>query len=178
MRHVSRTHRVALDWLCDRINHDSKIQIRYTDTKHQLDHILTKGIFKRDEWNNLIHWFNISHSSSTCCTENFSLISCTERMAKRTQEHKEERIGEIQAIGDELGRFRLFKFFICEQSDCVEKTGFSGRLGVSTNQNSNLDAAPSSQGWQRDALLDVSTGRLVAADKNQKYLNHQDKVST
>ena len=26
MRHVSRTHRVALDWLFDRINLDSKIQ--------------------------------------------------------------------------------------------------------------------------------------------------------
>ena len=36
MRHVSRTHRVALDWLFDRINLDSKIQIRYIDTKHQL----------------------------------------------------------------------------------------------------------------------------------------------
>ena len=29
MRHVSRTHRVALDWLFDRINLDSKIQIKY-----------------------------------------------------------------------------------------------------------------------------------------------------
>ena len=28
MRHVSRTHRVALDWLFDRINLDSKIQIK------------------------------------------------------------------------------------------------------------------------------------------------------
>ena len=27
MRHVSRTHRVALDWLFDRINLDPKIQI-------------------------------------------------------------------------------------------------------------------------------------------------------
>ena len=36
MRRVSRTHRVALDWLFDRINLDSKIQIRYVDTKHQL----------------------------------------------------------------------------------------------------------------------------------------------
>ena len=34
MRHVSRTHRVALDWY--RSNLDSKIQIRYIDTKHQL----------------------------------------------------------------------------------------------------------------------------------------------
>ena len=35
MRHVSRTHRVALDGLFDRINLDSKIQIRYIDTKHR-----------------------------------------------------------------------------------------------------------------------------------------------
>ena len=34
MRHVSRTHRVALDWLFDRINLDSKIQIIYIDTKN------------------------------------------------------------------------------------------------------------------------------------------------
>ena len=33
MRHVSRTHRVALDWLFDRINLDSRIQIIYNDTK-------------------------------------------------------------------------------------------------------------------------------------------------
>ena len=33
MRHVSRTHRVDLDWLFDRISLDSKIQIKYIDTK-------------------------------------------------------------------------------------------------------------------------------------------------
>ena len=43
MRHVSRTHRVALDWLFDRINLDSKIQIKYIDTKNQLADTLTKG---------------------------------------------------------------------------------------------------------------------------------------
>ena len=42
MRHVSRTHRVAFDWLFDRINLDSKIQIKYIDTKNQLADILTK----------------------------------------------------------------------------------------------------------------------------------------
>ena len=36
MRHVSRTHRVALDWLFDRINVDPKIQIEYIDTNNQL----------------------------------------------------------------------------------------------------------------------------------------------
>ena len=55
MRHDSRTHRVALDWLFDKINLDSKIQIKYIDTKHQLADILTKGKFTRDEWNHLLH---------------------------------------------------------------------------------------------------------------------------
>ena len=54
MRHVSRTHRVALDWLFDRINLDPKIQIKYIDTKNQLADILTKGSFTRDEWNHLL----------------------------------------------------------------------------------------------------------------------------
>ena len=53
MRHVSRTHRVALDWLFDRINFDPKIQIKYIDTKNQLADILTKGNFTRDEWNQI-----------------------------------------------------------------------------------------------------------------------------
>ena len=45
MRHVSRTHRVAHDWLFDRINLDPKIQIKHIDTKNQLADILTKCPF-------------------------------------------------------------------------------------------------------------------------------------
>ena len=90
LRHVSRTHRAALDWLFDRINLDSKIQIRYIDTKHQLAYILTKGNITRDECNNLLQLFNISHFSSTCCAENSSLISCPKAVAKSMQEQKEE----------------------------------------------------------------------------------------
>ena len=77
MRHVSRTHRVALDWLFDRINLDPKIQIKYIDTKNQLADILTEGNFTRDEWNHLLTLFNISHFSSTACIA---------AMAKRAQQ--------------------------------------------------------------------------------------------
>ena len=77
MRHVSRTYRVALDWLFDRINLDPKIQIKYIDTKNQLADILTKGNFTRDDWNHLLNLFNISHFSSTACTA---------AMAKRSQQ--------------------------------------------------------------------------------------------
>ena len=69
MRHVNRIHRVALDWLFDRINLDPKIQIKYMDTKNQLADILTKGNLTRDEWNHLLCFFNISHFSSTDCSE-------------------------------------------------------------------------------------------------------------
>ena len=65
MIHVSRTHRVALDWLFDRINLDPRIQIKYIDTKNQLADILTKGNFTRDEWNHLLCLFNICLFSST-----------------------------------------------------------------------------------------------------------------
>ena len=84
MRHVSRTHRVALDWLFDRINLDRKIQIKYINTKNQLADILTKVNFTRDEWNHLLTLLNISHFSSTACTA---------AMAKRAQQESgEERV--------------------------------------------------------------------------------------
>ena len=44
MRHVSRTHRVALDWLFDGIKLDPKIQSKYNDTKNQLADTFTKEI--------------------------------------------------------------------------------------------------------------------------------------
>ena len=94
MRHVSRTHRVALDWLFDRINLDPKIQIKYIDTKNQLADILTKGNFTRDEWNHLLCLFNIIFFSST---------NCLEVMSKRTQEDAGEgRESKIEA-DDEFG---------------------------------------------------------------------------
>ena len=81
MRHVSRTHRVALDWLFDRINLDPRIQIKYIDTKNQLADILTKGNFTCDEWNHMLNLLNISHFSSTACTA---------AMAKRAQQESGE----------------------------------------------------------------------------------------
>ena len=77
MRHVSGTHRVALDWLFDRINFRHKIQVRNIDTKHQLADMLAKRNFTRNERNNILRLFNVSHFSSICCTKNFSLISCS-----------------------------------------------------------------------------------------------------
>ena len=158
MRHVSRTHRLPLDWLFDRINLDSKIQIRYIDTKHQIADILIRGIFTRDEWNSLLHLFNISHFSFSLLYQNFSLISCTERMAKRMQEHKEEN----RMMAKSRPTVANLVISVPTSSSTVNspiasrnpgilkassrQVGLSEKLGASTSQNSNPDAASCSQG--------------------------------
>ena len=100
MRHVCRTHRVALDWLFDRINLDPKVQIKYIDTPNQLADILRKGNFTRDEWNHLLCVFNISHFSSTICLEVSS---------KRTQEDAgEERVtAKSKPMTNLVSRYRV-----------------------------------------------------------------------
>ena len=100
MRHVSRTHRVALDWLFDRINLDSKIQIKYIDTKNQLADMLTRRNFTRDEGNHLLCLFNISH---------FSSINSLEGMSKRTQEDaSEERVtAKSKPMMNLVSRYRV-----------------------------------------------------------------------
>ena len=54
---------------------DAKVQVKNIDTKNQLADILTKKKFTRDEWNHLLCLFDISHFSST---------NCSEVMSKRT----------------------------------------------------------------------------------------------
>ena len=93
IRHVSRTHRVAIDWLFDRINLDTKIP-NQINCHQKLADILTKGNFTRAEWKHLLCLFNISHFSSTDCSEVMS-----KRMQKRFRWRKS--LSKIEA-DDEL----------------------------------------------------------------------------
>ena len=176
MRHVSRTHWVALDRLFDRIYLDPKIQIKYIDTKHQVADILTKGNFTRDEWNNLIHLFNISHSSSTCCANNFSLTGCTKTMAKRVQEQKEE---EKIVAKWKLTAMNLSSSVPASSSSAKNQIAWSdpvklmaaGKLASRMRRNSKPDEAPSSQVKLKNAylggLMDKVAGKPVATEENQ-----------
>ena len=170
MRHVSRTRRVALDWLFDRINLDPKIQIRYINTKHQLADILTKSDFTRDEWNNLLQLFNISHFSSTCCAKNSSLTSCTKTMAKRMQGQTEEGI-----VAKSTSTAMNLSSHVPTSSSCANSPIASQSPGILTatgkperkmRRNSKSDAASSSQARLQDAylcvLMDTATEKLVA----------------
>ena len=116
-----------------------------------------------------------------------SLNTCTERMAKRMQERSEEnrivakfRPTAMNLTSSVATSSSSVSSPIASRSPGVFKAssrqvGLSGRLDASTYQNSIPDAASSSQGWQRDAQLFISTGKPVATDKDQKSLNRREK---
>ena len=85
MRHASRTHRVALERLLDRINLDPNIQLKHVDTKNQLADMLTKGNFTRDSWDHLLRWLYIM---------NFSMFSCSHFLSNRKQSVMSKRAQE------------------------------------------------------------------------------------
>ena len=68
MRHMSRTYRVALDWLFDKVDLDPKIQIKNVDTKNQLADMLIKGNFTCDEWDHFLRLLNIMSVSRFSCS--------------------------------------------------------------------------------------------------------------
>ena len=188
MRHVSRTHRVALDELFDRINLDTKIQIKYIDTKKQFSDILTKGNFTRDEWNHLLCSFNISH---------FSSINCSEVMLKRTQKDSgEERVTEkskpmMNLVSRCSARDPCRATFYCIRpvktrhdsqsplSPQTEKYDRTVRPVVCAHSSShsewNVDKTWSSQEWKSDEVLEARTVRLVSEQPARMFTQHTDK---
>ena len=185
-RHVPRTHRVALDWLFDRINLDPKIQIKYIDTKNQLTEILTKGNLTRDEWNHLLCLFNISHFSST---------TCLEVMSKRTQEDAGEEIvtAKSKPMMNLVSRYsgRDPNVLASTASESPWETRSENQIplsswneqqprterpvmGASSSDFSewNTDERWSSQEWKSDEMLEPRTERPVG---EQPFTQHTDK---
>ena len=175
MRHVSRTHRVALDWLFDRINLDPKIQIKYIDTKNQTADILTKGNFTRDEWNHLLCLFNISYFSST---------DRSGAMSKRTQEGAgEERVtAKSKPMMNLVSRYSVRdpNVLASTASESLGKTKSESQLplsslneqqprterlvmgaGSSNYSEWNIDDNWSSQEWKSVEILGARTERPV-----------------
>ena len=185
MRHVSRTHRVPLDWLCGRI--------RYIDTKHQLADILTKVNFTRDDWKYLLHLFNLSHFSSICCAQNSSLISCPKAMAKRMQEQKREEIIVAKSKSKVMNLSATFSASSSSAKDTIAsklpvKLIASGKLDARRRRNSKPDAASSPQGRLKDAylggLMVKVAVKLAATDKSQEswkfsesWSNHEKEMT-
>ena len=105
MRHVSRTHRVALDWLFDRVDLEPKIQSKkYVDSKNQLGHTLSRGSFSRDEGNHFLCLFNITSFSMFSCSH-FSVFP-TIRLERRAPCHSKWRLSDGKAEDQQFWRRR------------------------------------------------------------------------
>ena len=67
-----------------------KIQIKCVDTRNQLEDMLTKGSFTRDEWDHLLRLLNIMNSSMFSCSH---FLSNRKKivMSKRAQESTSKR---------------------------------------------------------------------------------------
>ena len=173
MRHVSRTHRVALDWLFERIKFDPKIQIKNINTKSQLADILTKGNFTRDEWNHLLCLFNISHFSFTNCSE---VMSKTDAGAERVTAKSKPKMNLVSRYSARDPNVR-----VSTASESPGKTKSESQnvplsslnvqqprtvrpvLGASSSNYSkwNIDDKWSSHVWKSGEMSNTSTGRPV-----------------
>ena len=193
MRHVSRTHRVALDKLFDRINLDPKIQFKCIDTKNQLADILTEGNFTRDEWNHLLCLFNISHFSST---------DCSEAMAKSTQNDSgEERVtAKSKPIMNLVSRCsertpdvlpstasegpgkprHESQFPLSSRTEQHQRTGRPVVYAHSPSYSGwNVDKTWSSQEWKSDELMENRTGRpVVNAQHTDRFIVGNDEMNS
>ena len=49
MKHVGRTHRIAIDWLFELCRHEF-ISLRSVNTKYQIADVFTKAVTKGDTW--------------------------------------------------------------------------------------------------------------------------------
>ena len=93
--------------------------------------MLTGGNFTRDEWNNLLHKFNISHFRSTCCTKNFQLDKLLPN-GEKDSKSKGRRKRCVQVATSSDGYVFLFyydKFLRRIESDCIQKSGDAESFG-------------------------------------------------
>ena len=176
MRHVSRTHRVPLDWLFDRIHLDSEIQIKCVDTKTQLADLLAKRSFTRDEWCNLLRLFNIMNFSMffRCHLRSHEKAST---MSKRIQERKTgEEVAvakpmSICLISRNLSRQKQPSSFGSDASNVpvnpqLDSESVSGSCG-NLQRNSHQNPATFSQERNEDTMRQGSYGKLQRGVENQ-----------
>ena len=71
-RHVTRRHKVDLDWLCESVDSDHSMLIEHMRTSDQLADMLTKGIFTTMQWHLFLIWWQIRRPYESNDVNSFS----------------------------------------------------------------------------------------------------------
>ena len=140
MRHVSRTHRVALDWLFDRINLDhpdsNSFHWHQTSTRRHFDQ-------------SKFHTWWMEQSSSFVQHQPFQLhlLRWEFQLAKLPQHNGEEdagakrrrrkNCGKIETCSNEPVLFHCDKFLLRNKSDGMWKSGDADTFGETRQQDEN-----------------------------------------
>ena len=177
----------------DRINLDPKIQIKYIDTKKQFADMPSKGIFTRDEWNHHLCLSNISHFSSTNCSEVMSKTtqkdSGEERVTAKSKpmmnlfSRCSERTPDVPAsTASETPAKTRYEIQI-PLSSRTEQHHRTGRPVVNAYSSSysewNVDKTWSSQERKSDELMEVRTGRpVVFAQHTDRFIVENDNMDS
>ena len=194
MRHVSRTTELLLIGYSIESIWTPKSKSNTLTPKNQLADILTKGNFTRDERNDLLCLFNISHFSST---------DCSEMMSKRTQKDSgEERVtAKSKPMMNLVSRCseRTPNVLASTASESPGKTRHESQnvplgswneqqprtvrlvMGACSSNYSewNVDKTWSSQEWKSDELVEVRTGRPVLfAQHTDRFIVENDNMDS
>ena len=173
MRHVSRTRRVALDWLFDRINLDPKIQIKYVDTQNQLADMLTKGSFTSDEWNHLLGLLNIMNFSTFSRSHFFLSNRKQSAMSKRSQK-------STSTEGSPMAKSRPMNLvshsLVSARKNSPQDMSDSKNPGNTKEEHGNVSASI----WQqvRDLSQHSALNSQVRQQENTRYVNQGRRSDT
>ena len=171
MRHVSRTHRLASDWVFDRVNLDPKIQVKYVDTKKkQLADMLIKGDFTRDEWSRFLRLLNFIMNFSLLSRSHFRSIEKASTMSKRAPGRRTE--GEPVVAKSKQVSLEKKKVSLDSGASYSRVNQGLGRNSVLTSAERSVrdrvgNPTASSQEWKRDDLAFASAGRPVRGIHNR-----------
>ena len=173
MRHVSRTHSVNLDLLCDRINLNPMIQIKYVGTTQQLADIHTKkGSFTGDRWTQLTQLLNImTRTTFTQC--NLSVSSTVVILFYKLSTRAGDSVAASASVKQKPVRCTglIARTVIDKYADMWTITQYF-------HQNIKLEATPSVKTCVSKILKEWTTRRQEhQAPVNWKRLEHQAPVA-
>ena len=178
--------------LFDRINLDPKNQIKYIDTTNQIADILTKGNFKRDEWNHLLCLFDIIHFSSTNCSEVMSNRTQKDAGEERVTAKSKPMMNLVSRCSDRTPDVLLStasgspgktrhesQFPLSSRTEQHHRTGRSAKDAYSSSYSEwYVDKTWSSQEWKSGELTEDRTVRPVNEQPPGWFAQHTDKIVT
>ena len=177
MRHVSRTHRVALDWLFDRINLDPRIQITYIDTKKPTCRHSNQGQFhtwrlesssvfvlkwrqKERKKNQVKKESQRSRGQRWVLLQGLPQLCRLRRQKVRGRKAMKVRVPGVRKLRNMIERGNPLSAVTQVTSQCTTTKRYSWW---------DDDKAWSSQEWKADELMDDRTGTPVVCPRARTH---------